>query len=155
MFENQISILEWFLISWDTEDWSNGWWKFSFAITGINYILKYNKIQNSYFTFELYHYIATVFTVFLDQIQASVVSIRDFFQEHKNLTHSIFWMVIWICFTLFFTFKPHLRKHNPSSYQSGSLEPPSRSIQEVPSPPQQQRVLLQLQEAPPAPSDPG
>ncbi len=26
--------------SCDTEDWSNGCWKFTFAITGINYILK-------------------------------------------------------------------------------------------------------------------
>ncbi len=32
--------------SWDTEDWSNGCWKFSFAITGVNYIL---KLQNSHF----------------------------------------------------------------------------------------------------------
>lgn len=31
----------------DTEDWSNGWWKLSFAITGkyIKYI-KYIKIEN-------------------------------------------------------------------------------------------------------------
>ncbi len=33
--EHQISILEWFL-------------KFIFAITGINYILKYYKIENMY-----------------------------------------------------------------------------------------------------------
>ncbi len=32
----------------DTEDWSNGWWKFSFAITGINYIWKYITIENCY-----------------------------------------------------------------------------------------------------------
>ncbi len=32
--------------SCDTEDWSNNW-KFSFAITEINYILKYIKIKNS------------------------------------------------------------------------------------------------------------
>ncbi len=29
--------------SCDTEYWSNNCWKFSFAITGINYILKYYK----------------------------------------------------------------------------------------------------------------
>ncbi len=29
----------------DTEDWSNGCWKFSFAITWINYIWKYIKIE--------------------------------------------------------------------------------------------------------------
>jgi len=31
-----------------TEDWSNGCGKFSFDITGINYILKYIKIENGY-----------------------------------------------------------------------------------------------------------
>ncbi len=35
--------------SCDTEDWSNVCWKISFAITGINYILKYIKIKISYF----------------------------------------------------------------------------------------------------------
>ncbi len=29
----------------DTEDWRNGCWNFSFAITGINYILEYTKIK--------------------------------------------------------------------------------------------------------------
>ncbi len=33
----------------DTEDWNTGCWKFSFAITEINYILKYIKIENSDF----------------------------------------------------------------------------------------------------------
>ncbi len=35
--------------SCDTEDWRDGYWKFSLAITGINYILKYIQIKNSYF----------------------------------------------------------------------------------------------------------
>ncbi len=35
--------------SCDTEDWSNICWKFRFVITGLNYILKYIKIENSYF----------------------------------------------------------------------------------------------------------
>ncbi len=35
----------------DTEDWSNGCGKFSFKITGINDILIFTKMQNSYFTF--------------------------------------------------------------------------------------------------------
>ncbi len=34
--------------SCDTEDWSNGCWKFSFVNTGIHDILKYIKIE-SYF----------------------------------------------------------------------------------------------------------
>ncbi len=32
----------------DTEDWSNGCWKFSFAKTGLNCILKYTKTENGY-----------------------------------------------------------------------------------------------------------
>ncbi len=35
--------------SCDIEDWSNSCWKFSFAITGKNYILKYSKTENSCF----------------------------------------------------------------------------------------------------------
>ncbi len=31
-----------------TSDWSNGCWKFRFALPGMNYNLKYN-IENSYF----------------------------------------------------------------------------------------------------------
>ncbi len=31
------------------EEWSNGYWKFSVDITGINYIWKYIQIENSYF----------------------------------------------------------------------------------------------------------
>ncbi len=31
--------------SCDTEDGSNGFWKFSFVITDINYILKYIQIE--------------------------------------------------------------------------------------------------------------
>ncbi len=34
--------------SCDTEDWSNGCWKFSFTITEIYLILKYIQIENSY-----------------------------------------------------------------------------------------------------------
>ncbi len=34
--------------SWNTEDWSNACWKFSFAITGINYIFKTDNILNYY-----------------------------------------------------------------------------------------------------------
>ncbi len=35
--------------SCDTEDWSKGCIQFGFATTGINYILKYFKIENSSF----------------------------------------------------------------------------------------------------------
>ncbi len=32
----------------DTENWSNDCWKLGFCITGMNYILKYIQIENSY-----------------------------------------------------------------------------------------------------------
>ncbi len=56
--EQQISILELleFLKSHVTEDWSNGYWKFSFVITGINYISKYIKIESRYFKFYIWKY---------------------------------------------------------------------------------------------------
>ncbi len=31
------------------KEWSNDFWKFSFAITGINYALKYIEIEISFF----------------------------------------------------------------------------------------------------------
>ncbi len=37
------------MISEGSCDWSNDAKKFSFEITGINYILKYIQIENSYF----------------------------------------------------------------------------------------------------------
>ncbi len=51
--------------SCDTEDWSNGCWKFSFAITGINYILKDVQVENSYFKILILFYNITVFSLFL------------------------------------------------------------------------------------------
>ncbi len=47
--------------AFDTEDWSNDCWKFSFVITTINYILKYIKIEKVFKNF-IFHNI-TVFTV--------------------------------------------------------------------------------------------
>ncbi len=63
--------------SCDTEDWSNGAEK-KLWITGINYILKYTKTENSYFKYINY---ITVLTIF-DPINVALVSRRDFF----NLT---------------------------------------------------------------------
>ncbi len=53
-----------------TEDWSNGCWKFSFAITGRNNILKYIQGESSDFKFQLIilqcHCICSIF----DQMNA-------------------------------------------------------------------------------------
>ncbi len=63
-----------YLVLCDTEDWRNGHWKFSFAITGINYILKYTEIENNYFKI-------TNMAVFNAKIVA-MVSISGFLQKH-------------------------------------------------------------------------
>ncbi len=67
--------------SCDTEDW-----KFSLAITWIYYILNYIKtvILNHNNISQYYS-----FTVFSDQINADLVTKREFFQKQKLLNHSI------------------------------------------------------------------
>ncbi len=78
--------------SCDTEDWSNGCWKFSFVITGINYILKYIKIETSYVNI-YFQYVNTntsqyCFYFIFDQINAALVSIKDFIQKpYKSDRH--------------------------------------------------------------------
>ncbi len=68
----------------DTEDWSNGCRKFSFAIRAINYILKYIEIENlklnchiSHHYYFLYHLLFTVLTL---------TSIRDLIHFSKLMT---------------------------------------------------------------------
>ncbi len=51
--KQQIGILEWFLKDHMTENWTNGCRKLYFAITEIKYILKYIKVENSYFKSQL------------------------------------------------------------------------------------------------------
>ncbi len=41
----------------DTKNWSNGSWKFSFAVTGINYIKKNKKKPDYETTFYFYFYL--------------------------------------------------------------------------------------------------
>ncbi len=50
--------------SCDTEDWNNGCWKFSFAITGINGISKYIKIEKKtiFLTVFLLHITCTYYS---------------------------------------------------------------------------------------------
>ncbi len=57
--------------SCDTEDWRNGCGKFSIAITGINCILKYIKIETDIFNFVIILYNITVFV----QMNAALESI--------------------------------------------------------------------------------
>ncbi len=71
----------------DNEDWSNGCWKFSFAITEINYILKYIKTENSCKWSKYYCFYCYVVVVF-NQINVALVSIKDFFQKtNQNNLH--------------------------------------------------------------------
>ncbi len=58
--------------SYDTKDWSNGCWKISFAITGINHILKYSQIENS----QLYCFTILLFYCIHNLINAAWVTIR-------------------------------------------------------------------------------
>ncbi len=66
--------------SWDTEDWSNDP-ENSALITAINDILKYITIENSYFQLQYYFTILQFYCIF-NQINAALVSIKDFFQKH-------------------------------------------------------------------------
>jgi len=52
----------------------------AFAITGIDFIVKY--IQNKFKELMLQN--ATVFSVFLNQINTASVSLRYFFQKHAK-----------------------------------------------------------------------
>ncbi len=48
---------------YDTENWSNGYWKFSSAITEINNILQYIKVENSYLKLQSYFFTRFQFLV--------------------------------------------------------------------------------------------
>ncbi len=69
-------------VSYNVEDWSNGCWKFCYAIAEINYILKYIKIENilNFNTSQYY-----CFYCIFDETKAALVSIT-YFRNIKNLT---------------------------------------------------------------------
>ncbi len=68
--------IEWFLKDHVTlVAKSNSCWKFSFAITGINYILKYIKKENCYF--KPYYVTILLFSCIFDQINAALVDRRQ------------------------------------------------------------------------------
>ncbi len=50
-----------------TKDWSNGHWKFSFAVTGTNYILKYVNIIALHYVFFIF-LLNILRTILLDNI---------------------------------------------------------------------------------------
>ncbi len=91
----------------DTENWNNGRWKFSFFITGINYMWKYNRNCNN---------VSQNFNVFF-------LSNKRSFGEHKRLLSKTFgvlltpnfWMVVsdhFMCKHVqksIWTFKIHLK----------------------------------------------
>ncbi len=54
--------------------------KIQFCITEINYILKYIKMEKHYF--KLFFF--CVFFCVSDQINAALMSIRDFFKKYKQ-----------------------------------------------------------------------
>ncbi len=76
--------------SCDTEDWSNGCWKFSFAITGLNYILKYIKIENSYFKCNKYYCFTCIFDECSFGKQTSFKNNTKSFCSPKLLNNSVY-----------------------------------------------------------------
>ncbi len=64
--------------SCDPEDW-NACWKFSFGIKGIKYIIIYIQIENVIYT--VAYFTILMFFCNFDQINAALVSIRNFFQK--------------------------------------------------------------------------
>ncbi len=79
--------------SCDTEDWSNGCWKFSFAITKINDILKYIQIKDNDFKLYFFHNYTVILQLLLYFYPINM-SIRDFFQKHKKIVLTpTFWTI--------------------------------------------------------------
>ncbi len=62
--------------SCDTKDWNNSYWKFSFAITGINFL---NIIKTIVLNCNISQYIDQIYWNIYDQINTALLSIRDFF----------------------------------------------------------------------------
>ncbi len=72
--------------------WSNDWWKFSFAITGINVRIYWAVILPIMFN------TITILTVIFDQTNLALESIRDFFQKniYKSYRSQNRWTVVFI-----------------------------------------------------------
>ncbi len=73
--KQQISILEWFLKDHVTLKTEVMMLKIQLCITEINYTLQCIQIENSYFKLQYFYCI-------FDQINATMVSIRDFLEKH-------------------------------------------------------------------------
>ncbi len=85
--EQQISILEWFLKDHVTLKTGVLMLTIFSLITGINYILKYIQIESSYFNLNISQYYC--FCCILDQINAGLVSRREFFKKTKKISQKI------------------------------------------------------------------
>ncbi len=87
-----------------TEDWSNGCWKFSSAISEIHYLN--TEIENNYLKLQSYFRIYC-FTIFFYFKNAALVSVRDLKTSLKILPTSNFWntasyipSILWVSFSL-------------------------------------------------------
>ncbi len=88
--------------SCNTEDWRNGSWIFSFAITGINFILKYIKIKScfklKYFTTVLYFwsnkYILLEHNRFLSKYEILLLNIKIKYKKIWIIPN--YWPVMYI-----------------------------------------------------------
>ncbi len=70
--------------SCDTENWNYDCWKLRFAMTGIHLILKYITTKQIFNCNNIYQYCFVQFVQYCTnlQINAVLVSIRDFFKMH-------------------------------------------------------------------------
>ncbi len=77
--------------SCDTEDWSNGFLKFSFTITGINCILKYIKIEIYIVTIiYIVNYISQYYCIF-DSLNIALVSMSILKKASNVVQHNKRW----------------------------------------------------------------
>ncbi len=77
--------------SCDTKDRSNGCWKFSFAITGINIFLKYIKNRKQLFYIVMMFHNIMVFNCNFNQIIAALMSKKGL-KTFQNLTNLKFYI---------------------------------------------------------------
>ncbi len=85
--------------SCDTQDWSNDA-ENSALITAIHLILKYFKIENIFLKNNISNYYC--FYCIFDQINAALVSRRDFLQKHKKtftfICGNLLYIIMLLCF---------------------------------------------------------
>ncbi len=71
-------------VSWVTEELSNGCWEFSFAITGINFILKYTKIEKYKLLLHIIHIFISQMDICVTPTDSLWPTVDPKFRKKKN-----------------------------------------------------------------------